>query len=535
MPAAANPLEGWDPDNGRFAMPSHCPYPDCAAVVEATANVREAVLGWCASCNRPYEAVPFQPSPDVSWVEINRRPDSIFCSQTGQPLHDHSLLDWCEAGGGPGRTHCQSDPLGVVFGEPVQRRTLRLEEDWEAPSVLADRDEEAEVTSISVVRGRVVAATLRGSLTILDAMNGALITPRPLLWQPSLHEPAEAGWRVDEPPACRGTNLVLAAPHEAQFRDLLPFLFPQRGSASRQCISVHPSAGSRFVGPPLGIRTPQGPAFCLLEARDESAADAARLRFFAPAGQELASCPAPGIARPPAFDDRLERVVWVDAQGGIATLPTAEIRPGATLKAALRWPDPMLHLAVDMRPTFALTTGSAARRELWLASHGPDDSAEMHQVVLDELLAAPTAAWSWMTQRLARVGEPIGMAVGRGPMHRANAAARLVGLATHDRVLSLDRSNLATAGRSPAVGHEGTVGGSYEAPIVCSAGVVSRLGGSLCVDTQGIGWNDASFQLKVTLPGIYEGRQGMAMFGRRIYIGYGPGVKSYRLAVTETT
>jgi hypothetical protein len=63
--------------------------------------------------------------------------------------------------------------------------------------------------------------------------------------------------------------------------------------------------------------------------------------------------------------------------------------------------------------------------------------------------------------------------------------------------------------------------------------VIARLQGSICIDFQGLGWSDESFQPKVPIPGLYQMPQGMAMFGRRIYIGHGMGVRSYLVSIEE--
>ena len=75
--------------------------------------------------------------------------------------------------------------------------------------------------------------------------------------------------------------------------------------------------------------------------------------------------------------------------------------------------------------------------------------------------------------------------------------------------------------------------GSFDVPVLCSAGVVARLPGSVCLDSQGLGWSDEAYQPRVPLPGLYQRAQGMAMFGRRVYIGHGMGVRSYRIDIEE--
>jgi hypothetical protein len=107
-------------------------------------------------------------------------------------------------------------------------------------------------------------------------------------------------------------------------------------------------------------------------------------------------------------------------------------------------------------------------------------------------------------------------------------------VATDRQVLSLDRGNLAGSNRVPMTGLEGVgVLGSHDTPLISSIGVIARLQGSLYIDSQGIGWSDDSFQVKAPVPGLYQQAQGLALFGRRIYMGHGMGVRSYKVQIEE--
>jgi hypothetical protein len=535
--AASSYIPEWDRDNQRFATPGFCPYPDCASPVDP-AHVTEPTLGWCASCSRPYEVVPFRPAADAGLIELNRRPDSAYCTYTGQLLTSSSVLDWGEAGGEPGRSYGLKDARGAVFGPPSPRRIVRLGEAWNQHSILSSRgDDDDFVSSVSVVRGWVVAVTARGWIGLLAATSGEPAPSRPLEWPSGTTHPADPGRAVRQAPAFRGTQMVLAAPHEAQFRDLRSFLFVGRGSTARGYRMVAPEAGLQFLGPPLGVDGLARPTFCLLEGREDTETgtiDEANLRFFDEAGQEINRCPAPGIARSPVFDRRSAHILWVDVHGALSMLAVQQIGEGKQLAASTELPDPILSVAVDLRPTFAVTRNPQGRSEAWLSTARPEGGVDFHRTVIDDSPRRRAASWSWQTQTLYGVGQVTGFAVGTGSIHPNNAASQLVAVATDRQVFSLDRSNLTGVGRVPMAGPEAVgMPGSYDVPLVCSAGVIARLQGSVCIDFQGLGWSDESFQPKAPVPGLYQTGQGMAMFGRRIYIGHGMGVRSFVIDIEE--
>src|SRR5436305_6345612 len=106
---------------------------------------------------------------------------------------------------------------------------------------------------------------------------------------------------------------------------------------------VAPEEGRKLLGPPLGVDGLERPAFCLLEGEERPAAiEGAQLRFFDETGQEIGRCPAPDITRPPVFDRRSERVVWVDGQGRLASLEVGQLREGKLLPAVTDLPDSIL-------------------------------------------------------------------------------------------------------------------------------------------------------------------------------------------------
>jgi len=525
----------WDRANQRFTTPSRCPYPDCTAPV-APLHADEPTLSWCAVCQRPFEVVPFRPAPGEPPLDLLHRPGSAYCTYTGQLLTAYSVLDWSEAGGEPGRNYCLDDARGAVFGRPSSRRIVRFEEDWAQHSILTARGDDDFVSSVSVVRGRVVAVTARGWIGLFDATSGEPIE-RPLDWPTGSPNPEDPAKAVRCPPAFRGTQMVIVAPHEAQFRDLKHFLFSSRGNTARQHQMVIPGEGRQFLSPPLGVDGLGRPTFCLLEGRENAATETieeASLRFFDETGEEVGRCTSPDIARSPVFDRRLGCVVWVDGQGRLWSLTVSQISEKKLQPTISDLPDRILKVDVNLRPTFAVAPNSQGRSEVWLSTTLPQGGVELHRTLLDDALRRRVTSWRWQTQTLSGIGEVTGLAVGSGSTHANNATSQLLAVATDRQVLSLNRANVAGSGRAAMRGPESAgMPGSYDVPLLCSAGVVARLRGSIRLDCQGLGWSDESYQPKVPVPGLYQRAQGMAMFGRRVYIGQGMGVRSYRIDVKE--
>ncbi len=514
----------WDPDNCRFRVPSRCPHPECMAPVSPT---NASAAAWCRTCGQPYETVIFDPGEDLAPIELSRRAQSAHCTYTGARLTGYSALDWAEAGGGPERSSCLDDVRGAIFGPPHDRNRIEIVEDWHQPSMLGPQiDTEDYVSSVSVVRGRVVAVTARGRLAVYDADGGRPLIERPLEWPDGSTNTVDRAVRY--PPGFRGTYMVVVAPHQAQFRDLKPQLFPNQSPATPT--KAVPEDRLSYLGPPLGVDGSQ-PAFCLLQGRPDPDGNSildGLLSFHALSGKELARCPAEGIVRPPIFDRHSGRVVWVDRHGIIHTvLPRfGEGAPETTQHAV---PDPLLPLSPSERPTLVAASNGNGQTELWVSTCDDDGAVVLCHALLDEVIAEPSS-WSWQRKPLGKLGDVQGFAVGIGSRYPDNAAGQLLAVATDQQVRLISPAVMAT---HPMRGPEGVGGvlGSWDAPVLCSAGAVARLQDYVFLDSQGIGWSSEVFQSKARATGTYERSQGVAIFGRRVFIGHGLGVRSYRLEV----
>lgn len=514
----------WNADTRRFRRPDRCPYPDCGQPVNPT-NA-PAALAWCPNCNRPYEAVRL--AENGSLMELYRRPHSSYCTHSGELLTGYSLLDWCEAGGGPGRTNSLDDSRGAVFGAPDRQTRISLREAWVQPSILTQPDPEDHVGSVSVVRGQVVAVTARGRIGIFDAVTGEPRLPRALEWPDGSTDPMDLERAVRHPPTFRGTRMVLAAPHEAYFRDLRSFLPGVEADFQYQLVEA--DAGKSFLGPPLGIDVGNESFFCLLQGRaQEDGIHEPELRFFTREGRPTHRLGLKAISRPPVFDRWSGHLVWVDRRGILSILPADQlVATGEPQPVILPLPSSLLDLEEDDRPTLIAAFDTNRRTELWIASE-PDGHAVLYKCVLDELRRHPDQVWTWDRRDLGKLGPLSGLAVGVGSRYRDNAASQLLGVATSQQVALFQRFSGINA-TLPMRGLEtGGTRGSFDPPLVSSAGVIARLQGMLCLDNQGIGWDDAELHPRVLVPGIYDRAQGITMFGRQVYIGHGLGVRSYRL------
>ncbi len=526
----------WDATNQRFERPSRCPYPDCAQEVDPT-NLR-AAIAWCPSCRRPYEATRISLSETTAQIELNRRPHSAFCTYTGQVLSGYSRLDWCEAGGGPGRSNSVDDARGAIFGTPSKRRRVEIVEDeaWiraARRSELSQPDSEDRVAAISVVRGRTVVVTARGRVGVFDAETGEPGEHRPLDWPDGSTDPGTDDRSVRHPPAFRGTRMVVATAHQAQFRDLKPILFDGAAADSRPRLEK-PEPGARFIGPPLGVDFDDRVAFCLLQgrAKDRRIKDA-RLRFYTPEGDEIASCRCQNIARPPVFDRNSGHLAWIETGGAVCALPVAGIGGAASLEPLRALPETPFELETSDLPTLiaATDTRTPPRTELWFSS-GLDGQVVLYRCRLDEVLQDPGSQWYAENRVLGKLGTVNGLAVGIGSRyHDENPAGQMVGVSTDQQAARFQRFSTIAA-TYPMQGHDGT--GSYDPPIACSAGVVARLRGRISLDNKEAGWNeDGDLHPSAPVSGSYDRPQGIAMFGRRIYIGHYErrrvGVLCYRL------
>jgi len=512
----------FDETNRRFPTPTVCPNPVCGQPVKPI-NYPEAV-GWCTNCEQPFEVVRMAATEGAP-IQLHRRPHSAFCTQTGQKLDGYSLVDWPETGGGPGRSHCVEDPYGGLFGAPDSRFQIKLRQDstFEHDSVLPVPDDNDWVSALAVVRGRLVAVTALGRMRVFDIESGVATHNEAIDWSSEISTSTEGyQYQVRFTPAFRGSRMVMTISHQAQFRDLRPFLFRGDPADSRPKM-VEPEKHTHFLGPPLGLEYRNRPAFCLLQGRvTNSSIEDAHLRFFTVEGETIGRCEAPEIVRPPIFDRRTGHLAWITREGSVVTLAASDLADG---KSASRLPAQLLNLGPEDRPLLiaAAAPRTPTRTELWVA-HQDGGTLILYRVVLDDLLEGRDRNWAWSRQKeQEKLGNLVGFAVGIGSSRYAqNAAGQLIGVTTLDQAVLWDRSSTDTD--THPIPH-----GSYDPPILSSAGMIARTKNHLYLDYRGTGWGVGKLHPDVPMSGEYHRAQGLVQYGRRIILGHGLGLQSFHL------
>jgi hypothetical protein len=529
------PAWRWDESQGRFRAPDRCPYPDCGRAVKPLHAQR--ALAWCASCERPYESLRHTEAGGAA-SELRHRPDLFFCSRTGQALTERSLLDWPEAGGGPARGFCLPDELGLIFGRPTRKQRPEIVPDgaWnQQAGVSAWHDEpvaEDECTrALAVVRGRVVAVSGRGRIRVYEAQSGEAAGLPAIDWPDA--STSEVGYRhrVRHAPAFRGTRMVVSIGAQAQFRDLKPLLVRAKGAQPETSPRLVPAdPGRELVGPPLGLDLADGSCFCLLQAAEGTQGFApAELRFFALDGEELTRLELPeGLQRPPLFDAGTRTLVWVDGTGGLHTLELTTRDALARASSRLLQPREPLRIKPQQDASFAVGASAAGEAELWLVNE-EDARLVLYSTGLEGRLRSPKAPWNWSRRALPAIGSPRGLAVGQGSRYEANVVSQYLAITTHERALLLGRSGAFTDGPPRQAGEGAFTRGSHDPPLLCAAGMIVRLQGQLLLDNQGFGWAEGERLASAVVPGSYEFSQGLAIFGRRVFLGYRDQVMAFDL------
>ncbi|MED5372434.1 MAG: hypothetical protein VX899_15545 [Myxococcota bacterium] len=514
----------WDPDNRRFVTVTRCPWPGCGAPAEPFHQ--GGLQGWCPRCERPYATSLEPPSQGGAPVEWSLCPTSLFHTFTGRRLEGYSPVDWPEASGGPERSGCADDPRGSVFGAPNPLHGWGLEEAWTLPSIAPQEQNRVgdAVAAVAVMRGRVLAVSARGRMSLVEPFTGELLSQRPIDW-PGFPTP-DADHPVAFTPVVRGSRVVLASALQLLFRDLASQLGagPNQGTESWRVVGPE-SPERRFVGPPLGLDTPEGPKVAVLEADAESRQGLANpvLRFFTLDGQELTQCPVQGIVRPPVFDRRSQQLLWLDAAGFLHRLPADDL----SLPLPALPTDPLLPLSPSLHPTFALAENARGDTELWVGRVDRQGVLELCRCDLQE--AESRGELRWVRRKVGVRGALLALSVGRGPHHRQNLAGQLLAVSTDQGVFSFPKDLIDAMEHGAARGHEtADLRGSWDAPVICSAGVLARVQGRVQLLEQGLPWG-RSQRPSVALPVRYPRPQGLALYGRLLIMGVSMGLQALRI------
>lgn len=488
-------------------------------------------LDWCASCGRVFEHRSVDDAAGVP-LELTRRPDAAWCTTTGRALLDATAIDWAGAGGGPERSGALWDAGGLVFGAPDHRVHFRLERRWAAaafPQSAAD-----EVSSVSVLRGQVVAVSRCGRIAVLGAQDGLPPKgmPRPLEWPDGTIDPYDPNRSVVEAPALRGRRALLTTAVQLQFRDLGSALGgPEPLGAPRL---VPPSDGRKFQGPPVAVDTRSGFVFCVLEGRGDMLRwhTPPILRFFDSGGEEVAACEAPDIARPPIFDRSSGLLLWIDQTGCVYALEGASCASGQPQPSHSDPQQPLRdrvtqdregQLRIAARPVFVAAPNDQLQTELWLA-YSPDER-EL-RICRASLAAVRSGRWSWDVRSHAVPGQVYGFAVGAGSRQKANTSGDLLAVTTEFGVYRFSKAVHDNVRSDGIIG--ATVKGSFDPPVISSAGVLARTAGALFCDGGNTQWGHRIERAALDNT-QYDRPQGIALFGRQVFVGCGGAVLGFDL------
>jgi hypothetical protein len=279
--------------------------------------------------------------------------------------------------------------LGQVFGPPHDRVTITMEPraGWSATHVIAQRIGAWDaISSLSIVKGALVAVTRRGAVAVVDANTGAVTGQSE--WPSSTSINAEdAMTAVEFPPAAIDTHLVAVAPGGALFLDLAYQLgFDSQPARPK---TVRPSRKTAvFAAAPM-TSAGESPFFCLLEFDSTpTGVSDARLRFFTPTGVEVARQALGFVpARPPLFhpapDQDGPAIILIDEQGNLHAIRTRDLQvdPPPPDEAPLElteidWrsaeqaPHELPRIRATTRPTFVYAENDAGEVDLWLLQGG---------------------------------------------------------------------------------------------------------------------------------------------------------------------
>ncbi|HEY1101246.1 MAG TPA: hypothetical protein VGF99_20075 [Myxococcota bacterium] len=420
----------WDAENDRFVRPLHCPH--CAAPSPIVPDLaREAAL--CAFCGRAFELVKLivGDGEGALALHVARRPQLAWCSTTGEPLHQPSLLEWSGANGGAGRVGAVVDPRGLLYGVPQRDVVWDLVLDWSQARFGREDPARADevITSVSVWKGIVVVVCASGLVGLFDVDTGAPLLAHAIAWPGVDLEDDDHARAVRLPPALRATTLVLTTDRVVLVRDMAPALSVQGVVAGRLFTALPAPPTQQWIGAPLmaGTSTPtivllrgQVTANGIVDATiDIVFGDGARL------GEVRASVAAPGIVRAPVWSPTTRRVVWVDAGGGVCSVDVDRIVDGVDVVVTSSAPRQPLVLAAQERALLIAVDGSADGRaadELWLADD--TDGLRVWRAPLSRIVDGD-AAWAWEPLLESRdIGALRGFAVAPASSTIASSSSR---------------------------------------------------------------------------------------------------------------
>ena len=522
----------WDAENDSFVRPLHCPH--CAAPSPVVPDAaREAAL--CAFCGRPFELVKVVVGEGQGALSMHvaRRPQLAFCSVTGEPLQQPSLIEWAGANGSASRAGAVVDPRGLLFGVPQRDVVWDLALDWSQPRFGRDdavRPDEV-VTSVSVWKGVVVAVTASGLVGLFDLDSGAPLLAHAISWPGVDLEDDDHARAVRLPPALRAMTLVLGTDRTVLIRDMAPALAVKGHGAGRLFTSLPTPPGQQWIGPPLIAGTLTPTIVLVRGAVDAHGVHGAVVELVVGdgprLGERIGEVDAAGITRPPVWSTSTNRVVWVNRYGHVSVLDVDHPARGVVTSL----PQQMLSLSPQERALLVAVDGSGpGDAELWVADDS--DGLRVWRAPLAKIVAGDVD-WSWEPLLETRdVGSLRGFAVGppstSGTTLSRAQASQLYVVATERSTAAFTRALKSNASDSVLAREPVTP------PVLTPVGY-------LCQDRQGLWlralapWSFLDDNPERFLdPGVHESGPAfydrtLAVVGRQVFFAHGGRIHAARL------
>ena len=506
----------WDGNNRRFDYPLVCPHAGCGA--GQTLPAPNVELSTCGKCGRPFEIVRMR--TDIGQMTWTRRADALFCTRTGQRIEGHSPIDWSGEGGDPGRASCRKDVGGALLGRATPSKTVELAGlVWTAEDLRsAERGVNDVVSSVSMVRGHVVALTRGGRIGVFHGETGALrgeILTR--VGERANLEPSEVRRSVSWAPAFSGTTMMLATPLCAFVWNLDWHIFPDaQGQRSSERV-IEASLGAQFIAPPLAAEGDRL-YFCLVEQRERET-HKATIRLFGLDGTELAQLPDVPIACPPVFDAESKSLLWIDQGGWVFRLPmdpmpiAADVNATDVIQMGAPNDGRLLQLGRDLGPRLVIASDHKGGNELWVANQQGGGTLVLYHTGISDVIGGN---WAWMERVVdCGSGDLQGLAISHGGYA---GEPSIIAVSTDRDVLVFAKEAMREPPDATMLGPEGAgLRGSREAPVITPGGALARLKGTLKLETANTPW--ARHASEVRMDGRYDWPQGLALYGRYVIAG----------------
>jgi hypothetical protein len=199
----------WNEAQNTFDHPIKCPYPDCSILIDDINVPKTKMITKCNQCKQLVEWT-LHPSSSVQvrlyWP---RKADEHYSTFDGHKYQHVSCLDWPEVGGSSMRSGFVNDPFQSVFGKPNTKVDFSLKEAW----AVTFGEEDAELKSIGISQGTLIACNDDGNMYVFSDIYSQ---EKPTLDQ-SLKSGFKVSYTANDPkyqPSCRYPYICLCVDSE---------------------------------------------------------------------------------------------------------------------------------------------------------------------------------------------------------------------------------------------------------------------------------------------------------------------------------